>query len=390
MPRPLRLKPIPAGENRWLLDIPAALSETGSRQRLYFRDLNAAKLKASELRATQHNLRRESEDFPEILRIDVLKAIELLGSVDPKATLFDAAKLYVASYQEKSRSVTFAELFDLYLELKSQRSEVYRKELLITKNRLSMFHEVRVCDLESAKLETALAKIPPASRNAMMRYLRAVFNVGIRRGYLRTNPITALEFIHRPRKEVEVLPPEQFEQMLNAALISDLALLHYLIVCGFAGVRPKGEASRLEWRDYNWTEGKLEVRPEVTKTNQRRYVELEPNSQVWLETYRVRGGNVTGLMVPYTAKELRTHRENNRRAAHINHWPNSVLRHSFASYWCGLHDNVDRLLFMLGHSSLEMLRRHYRRAVPTEQAKKYFSILPPASAENVVPFASAF
>ena len=85
---------------------------------------------------------------------------------------------------------------------------------------------------------------------------------------------------------------------------------------------------------------------------------------------------------------LRDHREANRKAAGITHWPNSVLRHSFASYWATLHDNVDKLLFMLGHSSLEMLRRHYRKAVPREQALKYFAIRPPVAPENVVRFSS--
>jgi integrase len=389
MPRPLRLKPIKTSDERWLLDIPATLSDTGSRQRLYFRNLDTARLKASELRARQHNLRIESEDFPELLRVDALKAIDHLRSVDAEATLFDAAKLYVADYQQKSRSVSFAQLFDLYLELKSHRSNVYRKELLITKNRLSMFHDIKVYDLESAKLEKVLAKFPPAARNAVMRYLRAVFNVGIRRGYLKTNPITALEFVHRPRKEVEVLEPQQFARMLRAAFTDDLALLPYLVVCGFAGVRPKGEATRLEWRDYNWAEGRLEVRPEVIKGNQRRYVELEPCAKEWLEAYRAQGGSILGLMVPFTPKELRNKRAANRKSAGITHWPNSVMRHSFASYWATLHDNIDRLLFMLGHSSLEMLRRHYRKAVPREEALKYFAILPPQIAANVVAFSAS-
>ena len=196
----------------------------------------------------------------------------MIHAIDANATLLDAARLFAELRETKARSITFLELFNLYLELKSHRSEIYRKELANTKNRLSMFHNVLVCDLKSQELEKVLAKLPPASRNAVMRYLRAVFNVGVRRGYLSMNPVSALEFVHRPRKEVKVLSPQEFERMFGAAFTDDLGLLPYLIFCGYAGVRPKGEAARLEWRDYNWAEGRLEIRPEVTKGNQRRYV----------------------------------------------------------------------------------------------------------------------
>jgi integrase len=388
MPKPISLKPIQEG-TRFRLNVPAILSPSGQRQRLYFPDIESARIKASELRARRHNLRIDASEFPEMLKPDALRAIELIRSVDPDATLLQAAKFFVDSAKAKARSISFLELFDLYLSLKSDRSESYRKELTITKNRLTQFHDQRVCDIAPEDIETFLAGISPASRNAILRYLKAIFNVGRRRGYLKSNPIDALEMTYRPRKEVTVLKPEEFERMLKAALESDLSILPYLVVCGYAGVRPEGEATRLEWRDYDWTEGKLEVRPEITKNNQRRFVELEPNACRWLEAYRARGGNISGILAPFTEKELRTHRESNRRLAEISHWGGSLLRHSYASYWCVLHDNVDRLLFMLGHSSLEMLRRHYRRAVPVEQAKKYFSILPPAPAENVIPISAA-
>jgi integrase len=277
MPKPISLKPVQDGD-RFRLNVPAIFSPTGERQRLYFPDIESARIKASELRARRHNLRIEASDFPEMLKPDALRAIELIRSVDPDATLLQAAKLFVDTTKAKARSITFLELFDLYLSLKSDRSESYRKELAITKNRLKEFHDQKVCDIRPEDIEAHVASISPASRNAILRYLKAIFNLGLRRDYLRSNPISALEMAYRPRKEVAVLLPEEFERMLNAALENDLSLVPYLVICGYAGVRPKGEAVRLEWRDYNWTEGKLEIRPEVTKNNQRRFVELERNA----------------------------------------------------------------------------------------------------------------
>jgi integrase len=389
MPRTLTLKPRKIG-TQWMLDIPDYLSDTGRRQRLYFKALEEAKLKASELRARNHNVAIQADDFPESLKPDALRAIELIHSIDRDATLFQAAQLFADAHAAKARSVTFAELFDLYLKLKNDRSEVYLNELTITKRRLAQFHDRRVCDIQAPELESFLVKLRPGARNAVMRYLRAIFNVGVRRQYLSSNPILQLEFVRRPRKEVEILLPEQFRAMLECALRDDSGLVPFLVVCGFAGVRPDGEAVKIEWSDYDWAEGRLEVRPEITKTNQRRFVELEPCAREWLNVYRERGGSVEGLMAEFTSEaNLRDQREANRKAAGITYWPNSALRHSFASYWATLHDNIDKLLFMLGHSSLEILRRHYRKAVPKTEAQKYFSIFPPSAALNVVSFSSA-
>jgi hypothetical protein len=136
MPKPIRLRPVLEG-NRYRLNVPEILSPTGRRQRLYFADLNGAKLKASELRTAQHNLRVTSDDFPESLKPDALRAINLIHSIDPNATLFQAARFFVDAANARSQSITFAELFDLYLSLKSDRSRVYLNELAITKRRLS-------------------------------------------------------------------------------------------------------------------------------------------------------------------------------------------------------------------------------------------------------------
>jgi hypothetical protein len=107
MPKSIGLQPVREGD-KYRLNVPEALSPTGRRQRLYFSDISTARLKASELRARQHNLRIETDDFPELLRIDALKAIDLLRTLSEEATLLDAAKIYVETRKERQRSVTLA------------------------------------------------------------------------------------------------------------------------------------------------------------------------------------------------------------------------------------------------------------------------------------------
>ena len=108
-------------------------------------------------------------------------------------------------------------------------------------------------DIASADLAPLIDKLSPGARNPVLRYWRAVFNLGIRRGYLIKNPVEGLDFEQRKRKEVETLTAAQVKKMLEAALVDDLQLLPFLVLGLFCGVRPDGELQKIEWRDFDLT-----------------------------------------------------------------------------------------------------------------------------------------
>ena len=139
-----------------------------------------------------------------------------------------------------------------------------------------------------------LSAFSPGGRNSVMRYLRAVFFFGVRHGYLGENPITRLEFAERKRKEVETIPADKVEAMLNHSLEHDLKLLPYLVFGFFAGIRPDGEFQKVEWADVKLSENAIVIRPEVSKTNRRRFPKLCENATAWLEVYGQRGGSFAG------------------------------------------------------------------------------------------------
>ena len=63
--------------------------------------------------------------------------------------------------------------------------------------------------------------------------------------------------------------------------VPHLGLLPFLVFGFFAGVRPKGELQELEWRDVDLSDREkpaIIIRPEVSKTNRRRFVDLSPNA----------------------------------------------------------------------------------------------------------------
>jgi integrase len=134
-----------------------------------------------------------------------------------------------------------------------------------------------------------------------MRRLRSVFNLAVKRGWMLpgTSPIARLDFVDGQSKEVEVFPFDQVAKMLNHALENDLELLPYLVLGFFCGIRPAAELEKVEWGDIDLTDHVATIRPEVSKTNRRRFPELSENSIAWLEEYRHPGGRMEGRIVPF-------------------------------------------------------------------------------------------
>jgi integrase len=235
---------------------------------------------------------------------------------------------YLSTLRERAKSVTFFELFSRYLDFKQNRTAKYRNELRITRDRFESLHEPLVCNISPDVLEPLLLPIPAANRNAIMRYLRAVFQYGVKRSYLATNPIARLDFTDIARREAEILEPEQVVKLLEDALANDLELLPFLVLGFFCGIRPNGELSKLEWRDIDLADRVITIRSEVSKTRRRRFPTLSENALLWLTEYQARGGHQKGLIVPWGLHLLRKHRLANRARAGVTRWPQQGMRHS--------------------------------------------------------------
>jgi integrase len=319
--------------------------------------------------------------------VEAADCYELLSEF-PTASLKDAALHYLSTLRERSKSITFFELFNRYLEFKQNRTAKYLNELRITRDRFKSLHEARVCDITPGILEPLLLPIPTANRNAIMRYLRAVFTYGVKRSYLTANPIARLDFTDIARKEVEILEPEQVRKLLEDALANDLELLPFLVLGFFSGIRPDGELTKLEWRDIDLSDRAVTIRSEVSKTRRRRFPTLSDNAVTWLNEYHVRGGRRTGRVVQWGLPLLRSRRLANRARAGVSTWPQQGMRHTFCSYWLAIHKDINQLVLLSGHANVDTMWRHYHRGATETEARAFWNILPPAAAGNILPFAN--
>ena len=395
MPRTAILKPAfreardKQGLAAWAVNVPANLSPTGRRQELFFSTKADAKVECEKLKARKDNF---GSSLTAMTPARIAEAAEAFKILDPiNVDLLTAVRGYVKSHKARSASIPFLKLFNLYLDAKQDRNPRYLQELRITRDRMPQLHTKLVCDISYRDLEPILNGMTPGARNPVMRYLRAVFFYGIKRGYLTENPIARLDFAERPRREVETIPADQVSKMLNHALETDLELLPFLVCGFFCGIRPDGELQKLEWRDIDFSDSDsaVVIRPEVSKTNRRRFIDLSDNAKAWLKTYVGRGGTLAGRIVPFNYSQLRTHRKANREAAGITQWPKQGMRHTYCSNWLAKHGDINKLVLQSGHDSVDTMWRHYHRGTTKAEADKFWNIRPPTVAGNIVPMAKA-
>jgi site-specific recombinase XerD len=108
-------------------------------------------------------------------------------------------------------------------------------------------------------IDEALSGYAPSTRNAKLRILRAVFNLGVKRKYLRENPIAQLDFAELETNEVEVFTVGQAANLLQAALDCDLQILPWFVFGLLCGIRPDGELSKLGWDSVHLAEKQVVI-----------------------------------------------------------------------------------------------------------------------------------
>lgn len=366
----------------WCLSIPPHLSPTGRQQRLFYATKSAASLDADKLTVRRDNFGVSLSAMTPARIAEAAEAYNLLEGTGLR--LLDVVRSGMATHKARTESVPFLDLFNQFLEAKSARDPQYLKELRLTRDRFPQLHPMLATDITARHLDQILKKLSDGARNPVMRYLRAVFNFGLKRNYLSENPINRLDFAHRPRREVEIIPNSQVSRMLHHALNEDLELLPYLVLGLFCGIRPDGEIQGMVWSDIDLTDRVVVIRPEVSKTRRRRFPDLSENAKSWLIAYQNLGGSSIGKIVTYDESELRYHRTKNWQAAGIKKWITSGMRHTYCSNWLAVHKDINKLVLQSGHDSVDTMFRHYHRGSPEAEAKAFWSLVPPQTESKII------
>jgi integrase len=375
--RPASLKPYKSDTSpnrQWCVDVPPHLSDTGKRKRKFFETEKEAKAECETLKARRDNF---GNSLVAMTPARIAEASEALKILSPHGTsLLDAVRDYVRRHQEKTASKPWKEVFGEYLAMPKRRSPKYSRDLKEAQESMRCFDEKLIVEITAPQIDKALTAFAPSTRNAKMRVLRAVFNLGIKRGYLAENPIGRLDFAELETGEVEVFTVDQTARILKAALKNDFELLPFFVFGFFCGIRPDGELQKLDWSRVHLAEKQIVIPPEVAKTKRRRFVDISDNAIAWLEAYRRQGGSFSGKVVPCGKSSLTQRRRALQSKAKIDKWIQQGMRHSFCSYWLMKHEDANRLVLQSGHTDADTMWERYHRGVTKTEAEKFWTIRP--------------
>jgi integrase len=391
MARPLELKPYRMANGRWHVNVIAALSPKGKRQRRLFDSRQAALAHIEELKAPRDNLAVTERTLSSAQLLDAAAALDLLAE-HPSVSLSDAAMVYLESVRTRSTSVTVAELFDQFRQAKKHRSKFYQRDIRWAKERLAPFAQKLVSDVTRSDIASAVAGLPDSSRNNILRTLRAIFRYAHDLGYIRELPVRKNDFVEVKRTELNVLPVGKIRRLLEAALRYDAALLPLLLVETFAGVRP-AEAARVLWSDIDLLRRKLIIRAVISKTGSARPIELAPCALAWFQLYAVTNvAQTSGAIAPWPESVLRTRLRKVRYYAGYRgagaEWTPGALRDAFCSYHLAHYGSIDRMITEAGHTDLRTTKDHYLGLVTKEAAAEFWNLFPPPK-EKIVQFERA-
>jgi integrase len=152
------------------------------------------------------------------------------------------------------------------------------------------------------------------------------------------------------------------------------SVVPYLVVQLFGGLRPF-EASRLNWERIHFETKQIEVLAETSKTRETRFVDMEPRLIEWLLPYRKPHGPLIGVEFVDALRAVKETAGFTFGGDDSNPWVKDILRHCYGSYWLVANKNRARLAELMG-TSLDMIKSHYKRAIPETVAKEFWKLSP--------------
>lgn len=372
-----------------------------------FATIEAAKLHCQSLNAKRTNEGLSAFTLTPAQRDDASRALSALKG---RASLLAAVQAWTRLNPDHG-AVTVAELFDRHvvdLEGRNRRPDTLRERNQRLNRFAADYGKRAATSIMPADVEQWLTlRVPPKSFNPFRLSLSAAFSFAVKKGIVPANPVSAVASKTVERNEPHFWPVETVTAVMKAAaaldgkkalIITQVAarraekgkpaitptppLLPCLALSAFAGLRP-AESERLDWSNVNLDEALIRIPAAVSKVRRARLVSMPDNLVRWLLPYR----QTTGPVSPSAVTIKRGRKAILEDAELPAHWPQDVLRHSFATHWMAAHSHEGQLAEMLGNSPA-IIQRHYKGLVTAKEGAKYFKIMPPAE-NNVIQLAAS-
>jgi integrase len=296
-------------------------------------------------------------------------AAEALALLDGSASLLDAARTHVRETERLkglAHVPTVSEAINAYLTAKraeEAKGEITRLTLYEIESKMRIVRAelgtFKVIDIDEAAVSAFLRRLHHAARGKanIRTKLSQFLNYCRREGkWITANPTENIK-VRVKNGEVKIFSVDEVKGLLSACqkVKGGQAVAPFILVQLFAGLRPF-EAMRLKWERIHFETGQIEVVGATSKTGETRFVTMTPTLTEWLLAHRKESGSIIGADFPPTLKKV-------KQKARLLPWVKDALRHTYDSYWLPVHKNRAELAEQMG-TSLDMIKRHYRRAIP--------------------------
>jgi integrase len=275
-------------------------------------------------------------------------------------------------------------------------SKVYTEDCGWRLRRFAKDFQTPISHVCTRDIEEWLRKLTAGlvARNNFRRHLITMFNFARRRGYLPRDRATEASWLEKPKiksKPIQVFTPQELRDLLSVAEGQPKLAI---VIGAFTGIR-SAEMLRLNWENFNWEEGVIDIGCDQTKTASRRLVPILDSLSAWIQPFVKRHGPVLNYSLPVclaeafatTAKKADVTRRTEDPGAVPLKWKQNGLRHSYASYRLAVVEDVSKVSLELGNSPQKVFS-NYRKVVTKSQGNLWFGVLPDTPA-NVVPITAA-
>lgn len=370
----------------WRINVPAKYTESGKRERYFYRTRDLALAAAVELRKKKEAHGTKALSISPTLAEQAAAAHRLLEPFG--ITVLEAAQR-VAAIESRNRASATVELATTLFGT--------AKETLSTKQTQAIRHLSThlVEDFPNRLMSTITAEevaehlrsrtSGPAAFNAKLRLMVTFWRWSAHptRGWCDADALKHVERQETTAGAIGTLSAKDARELMEKAEE------HYPeCVIGFAialttGIR-QAEIERLEPEDI--TDEGISV-PAATnrKSNRRRFIEMPPQLAAWLEAYPV---GETVLPANWRRKEMAVRRlagwkvwceliEPHEAPEELPEWPQNALRHTAASVALALGKPIETLIFEHGHAEgVTTLKAHYIGKMTKKEALAISSIGP--------------
>lgn len=375
--------------NGWRLNVPGKYTESGSRERHFFKTLKEAQAAAKTHRKAAAEFGHRSQAIRPGLAEDATAAAALLEPWG--VSLLEAARFYQAAKETENASKPASEALDLWIaDVESRlrgKSVINYKQ---TRKRLDALGSKMLSTVTREELQNIVAPagMNRASAAAHCRNGLAFWNWSARRGWC---DAALFSKIDRPaksqRKRIEFLKPEAARALLETAAVFYPAAVGHFAVGLFAGVRP-AELARLDpglvspdGIDIGADESKGESRRHITPdATLRAWLKAHPFQavpnweRVWDAVRRLAGWDAAS---EFADKLVADEKLWKLPEPFRGPWPQDVMRHTAGTYAVARGEDLAGMAFWFGHTGGETtLRRFYVGKARRAQALEFYAIMP--------------